>query len=189
MVTVDQLCGVACGLPRAYEVYVRGRRKFRVGQIVFLAFSDDETTVGFGFPKDERDALVASDPDTFALPPASELRFNWACARLARLDPEFARELVIDAWRLCTPRMLHDLPDLPPPTAAVWAAMDRGDWADVRPLLHPYLHFASGSISLRGRIQVLGHLQEHPTPRPPREVEIRDGQIYRWIGSGISSSG
>jgi hypothetical protein len=27
---------------------------------------------------------------------------------------------------------------------------------------------------------VLAHLQAHPTPRPPREVEVRDGQVYRW---------
>ena len=51
----------------------------------------------------------------------------------------------------------------------------------MRPLLHPYLHFSDGSTRLRGRTQVLAHLADHPTPKPPREVEIRDGQVYRWI--------
>lgn len=180
MVSVEQVCAVASGLPRAYEVFVRGRRKFRVRQIVFVGFSADETTMGFGFPKTERDALVASDPGTFFLPETADLRFHWVCARLARLDAKHARELIVDAWRLCTPRMLHDLPELPAPAAAAWAAMDARDSAALRPLLHPYLHWTDGTFSLRGRANLMTHLAEHPTPRPPRAVEVRDGQIYRW---------
>jgi hypothetical protein len=62
----------------------------------------------------------------------------------------------------------------------VWNLVDQQDWAQVRPLLHPYLHFRDGSTKLRGRAQVLGHLAERPTPKPPGEVEVRDGQLYRW---------
>jgi len=50
-VTVDDVRAVAGELPRSYEVLVRGRIKFRVKQIVYLAFSKDETLMGFGFPK------------------------------------------------------------------------------------------------------------------------------------------
>lgn len=180
MVLADDVRAVARDLPRAYEVCVRQRWKFRVGQIVFAAFSRDEAEMGFGFPKAERDGLVASDPETFFLPPPSDLRFQWVCAHLDRLDPDEMRELVVDAWRMCTPRMLHELPEQPPPTARAWAAMDAGEWGEVRPLLHPYLHWHDGDAQLRGRTQVLRHLQEHPTPRPPAEVEVRDGRIYRW---------
>ena len=49
-------------LPRAYEALVQDRVKFRVGRIVFLAFSRDEQTMGFGFPKEEREELVAAEP-------------------------------------------------------------------------------------------------------------------------------
>lgn len=97
---------LALSLERSYEVFVRDRRKFRVGQIVYVAFSGDETIIGFGFPKEERDALVASDPDKFMLPSKSDLRYNWVHARLAALDPAEARELVVDAWRMCVPRKL-----------------------------------------------------------------------------------
>jgi hypothetical protein len=90
------------------------------------------------------------------------------------------RELVTDAWRMCTPKMLHDLPELPAPTAAAWAAMDAGEWGELRPLLHPYLHWTDGDTALRGRSAVLRHLQQVPTPRPPKEVEVRDEQLYRW---------
>jgi hypothetical protein len=180
VVTADDVRRVALTLPRAYEVMVNRRWKFRVGQIVFVAFSRDETDIGFGFPKAERDGLVESAPDTFFLPPTSDLRYQWVCAHLDQLGHDEMRELVVDAWRMCTPKMLHDLPEQPSPTAAAWAAMDAGEWGELRPLLHPDLHWHDRDVELRGRTTVLRHLLEVPTPRPPTEVEVRDGQLYRW---------
>jgi hypothetical protein len=178
--TADDVRRVGLALPRAYERFIGGRWKLKVKQIVFVAFSKDERDMGFGFPKAERDGLVASDPETFFLPGASDLRYQWVCAHLDRLDDEEMRELVTDAWRMCTPQMLHELPDMPAPTAAAWSVVDAGEWADLRPLLHPYVHFEDGHVRLRGRSSLLAHLQAHPTPRPPTEVEVRDGQVYRW---------
>ena len=104
MVTVDDVRDLAETLPRSYEVLVRDRVKFRVGQMVYVAFSRDEQTMGFGFPKEERAALVASEPDKFQLPPESDLRFNWVVVRLAAIDEEEMRELVLGAWRLVVPK-------------------------------------------------------------------------------------
>ena len=104
-VTVEDVRAVARDLPRAYEVVVHNRVKFRVGQIVWLAFSRDETTMGFAFPKEEREALVASDPGHVpACPGQSDLRFHWVVARMAALDVEEMRELVLDAWRMVVPK-------------------------------------------------------------------------------------
>ena len=108
MVTVDDVRSFASTLPRAYEVVVRGRLKFRVGQIVFVSFSRDETLMGFGFPKEWREALVESEPEKFMLPRASDLRFNWAVVRLAAIDAEEMRELVLDAWAMCVPQSVSD---------------------------------------------------------------------------------
>jgi hypothetical protein len=58
-VTIDDARAIAATLPRSYEALVRDRVKFRVGRIVYAAFSRDETIMGFGFPRDEREALVA----------------------------------------------------------------------------------------------------------------------------------
>jgi len=176
----DAVRRVGLTLPRAYEAEVRGRSKLRVKQIVFVAFSRDERDMGFGFPKAERDGLVASDPQTFYLPGTADLRYQWVCAHLDRLDDDEMRELITDAWRMCTPQMLHDLPDLPPPTALAWDLIEKQQWHDVRPLLHPHVHFDDGDLSLRGRNLVLDHLCGHATPKPPTEVEIRGGQVYRW---------
>ena len=104
MVTVDDVRALAETLPRSYEVLVRDRVKFRVGQMVYVAFSRDEQTMGFGFPKEERAALVTSEPDKFQLPPESDLRFNWVVVRLAAIDEEEMRELVLGAWRMVVPK-------------------------------------------------------------------------------------
>ena len=82
MATIDDVRAVASGLPRSYEVLVRDRVKFRVGRIVYLAFSRDETIMGFGFPKEERELLVSSEPVKFQMPGRSDLRYNWVEARL-----------------------------------------------------------------------------------------------------------
>jgi hypothetical protein len=89
--------------------------KFRVKQIVYVAFSLDESVMGFAFPKDERAALVAGEPDKFSMPSASDLRFNWVHADLAALDPVEARELVVDAWRMVVPQKLSRAYDLTHP--------------------------------------------------------------------------
>ncbi|MBZ5736646.1 MmcQ/YjbR family DNA-binding protein [Nocardioides mangrovi] len=180
MVTADDVRGVGLALPRTYEFFTGGRAKLKVRQIVYVGFSRDETAMGFGYPKDARDGLIESAPDTFFLPSTSDLRYQWVCAHLDRLDGEEMRELVTDAWRMCTPKMLHDLPEMPPPTARAWNAIDSQEWAEVKELLHPYLHFTDGATQLRGRVDVLAHLRDHPIPKPPTDVEIRDGQVYRW---------
>ncbi|GAA1477161.1 MmcQ/YjbR family DNA-binding protein [Nocardioides aestuarii] len=104
MATVDDVRALGSELERSYEVFVRGRLKFRVGQIVYVAFDLEETVMGFAFPREEREALVGGAPETFEMPGESDLRFNWVHARLAALDPGEARELVVDAWRMVVPQ-------------------------------------------------------------------------------------
>ncbi len=105
-VTVDDVLAYAADFERSYVAVVHGRMKLRVGKIVYVAFSRDETVMGFAFPKLERDALIGSDPETFQLPRQSDLRFNWVHARLDRLDHDEMREFVLDAWGMVVPRFL-----------------------------------------------------------------------------------
>ncbi len=104
MITVDDVRRITASLPRSYEVVVRDQIKFRVGQIVFVAFSRDETVMGVGFPKEERAAMVAAEPDKFMLPRKSDMRYNWIHVRLDAIDLDELRELVIDGWRMCVPK-------------------------------------------------------------------------------------
>jgi hypothetical protein len=102
--TIDGVRELALSLPRSYEVLVHDRVKFRVGRIVYLAFSRDEETMGFAFPKEEREALVASLPEKFSMPGPADLRYNWVVVRLAAIDDVEMRELVLDAWQMVVPK-------------------------------------------------------------------------------------
>ena len=115
MASIEDVLPLGSELERSYPVHVRGRLKFRVGQIVYVAFSRDETVMGFAFPKEERAALVASDPGRFSMPSTTDLRFNWVHADLSALDPTEARELVVDAWRMVVPQKLSRAYDLTHP--------------------------------------------------------------------------
>ena len=103
-VTIDDARAIVAPLPRSYEALVRDRVKFRVGRIVYAAFSRDETIMGFAFPREEREALVASEPDKFLMPEPSDMRYQWVCVRLDALDRAELREILVDAWRMCVPK-------------------------------------------------------------------------------------
>jgi hypothetical protein len=85
-----------------------------VGRIVYLAFSRDETTMGFAFPKEEREALVRSEPERFLMPERSDMRYHWVVVRLDAIDIAEMREIVLDAWRMVVPKRIaaaYDSPD------------------------------------------------------------------------------
>jgi hypothetical protein len=106
VVTIDEVRALALTLPRSREAIVRGRIKFRIGQIVYLALAADGSTMGCGFPKELRDAAVEAEPEKFSLPSESDMRFNWIHVRLAAIDADEMRDLVEDAWARCVPKFL-----------------------------------------------------------------------------------
>src|SRR6266581_3346084 len=114
MVTIHDVRALASTLPRSYEAIVGGRVKLRVGRIVYLAFSRDETVMGFAFPKEEREWLVGTEPEKFLMPAESDLRYNWVHVRLAAIDVAELRELVFDAWRMVVPKSVAAAQGLEP---------------------------------------------------------------------------
>lgn len=104
VVSIDDVRELAGTLPRSYEVLVGDRVKFRVGRLVYLAFSRDEQIMGFAFPKEQREGLVASEPEKFMLPSKGDMRYNWVHSRLSALAPDEMRELVVDAWTMVVPK-------------------------------------------------------------------------------------
>ncbi len=107
MVTAEDVRRVALSLPRTEEHLIRDRVKFRVGRIVYVALAPDEASMGFGFPKEERAALVAAEPEKFFMPIASDERYNWVRVWLAAIDEAEMRELVVEAWRMVVPKRLR----------------------------------------------------------------------------------
>jgi hypothetical protein len=103
-VTVADVRLLALSLPRTIEAFLQGRVKFRVGRIVYLALSRDESELGFAFPREEREWLVGTEPEKFLMPRQSDLRYNWAVVRLAAIDLDELRELILDAWLMVVPK-------------------------------------------------------------------------------------
>ena len=108
MVTADDVRRIALALPRTEEALVRDRVKFRVGRLVYASLSPDETLMGFGFPREERAALVAAEPERYLMPVRSDERYNWVRVRLAAIDEPLLRELVVDAWRMVVPKRVAE---------------------------------------------------------------------------------
>jgi hypothetical protein len=132
MVTLDDVRSVALALPRTTEAFVRGRVKFRVGRIVYASFSRDETIMGFGFPKEWREALVESDPARFMLPSQFDMRYNWVHVKLAAIDMAEMQDLVLDAWAMTVPKFeLQRVLQLRDP--AVFAELDEAIEAVQKP--------------------------------------------------------
>jgi hypothetical protein len=104
MATAEDVHRIARSLPRTIERLVRDRVKYNVGRIVYLALSRDEQTLGFAFPKEERAALVESEPDKFSLPGKGDMRYHWVHLRLAAVDEDELRELIVDGWRMVVPK-------------------------------------------------------------------------------------
>jgi hypothetical protein len=104
VITAEEVRRVAAALPRTEEKVVRDRLTFRVGRIVYAAISADETSMGFAFPKEERAALVAAEPEKFHMPRPSDERYNWVRVWLAAIDEAEMREIVVEAWRMVVPK-------------------------------------------------------------------------------------
>ncbi len=107
MVTGDDVRRFALSLPRTEEHWLRDRAKFKIGRIVYATLSPDETSMGFGFPKEERAALVAAEPHKFHLPAARDMRYHWVRVQLSEIDETEMCELVLDAWRMCVPKAVR----------------------------------------------------------------------------------
>jgi hypothetical protein len=107
-VSIPDVRAVAMTLPRTTEGLVGGRVKFRVGRIVYIAFSRDETLMGFAFPREWRAAAVESEPEKFVMPTGGDLRYNWLVARMDAIDSAELRELVLDAWSMVVPQRVVD---------------------------------------------------------------------------------
>src|SRR5205809_6091561 len=114
LATIEDARSLALSLPRTTEAIVRGRVKFQVGRIVYLAFSRDETVMGFAFPKEEREWLVGTEPEKFLMPAESDLHYDWVHLRLAAIDVAELRELVFDAWRMVVPKSVAAAQELEP---------------------------------------------------------------------------
>jgi hypothetical protein len=106
VITVHDVRSCALSLPRTEEHLIRDYVMFRIGRIVYATVSPDETILGVAFPREERPAMLAAEPDRFLLERASDARYNWIDVRMSMLTVAEARELITEAWRMVVPKRL-----------------------------------------------------------------------------------
>jgi hypothetical protein len=104
-VQFDTLRQMALGLPETEERTAWGTPAFYVREKMFARQHEDGDHVAIKVDRGEREALVASDPDTFVITPHYQ-RHPWVLVKLARVDPAELRELLIEAWMLSAPKRL-----------------------------------------------------------------------------------
>lgn len=103
MITGNELRGLALSLPGVEERETWGEATFRVRERIFVMLAPDERSAGLRTSKQEQEALVGSQPETFAVS-AYTGRFGWVTVRLDMVEAEEIRELVIDCWRRTAPK-------------------------------------------------------------------------------------
>ncbi|MEV0369056.1 MmcQ/YjbR family DNA-binding protein [Streptomyces sp. NPDC050636] len=109
MVTADDVRTYALALPETEEKLAWGAPTFRVRGKIFAALADDDASMGFKCPKEDRQELIAAEPEKFFLTPGHDDSYAWLRARLGALDDAAElRSILADAWRLAAPRKLAD---------------------------------------------------------------------------------
>ena len=84
---------------------MRGRVKFRVGRIVYVAFSRDETVMGFGVPEGvARRARRSRSRTSSCCRAAPTFATTGSIVRMDAIDEAEMRELVLDAWAMVVPK-------------------------------------------------------------------------------------
>jgi hypothetical protein len=107
MVTDDDVRGIALGLPGAYEQpSYDGRPSWRSKPRMFVWIRDDpEALVVWVESIEDKESLIASDPDTFFTTSHYD-GHPIVLVRLETVDPGEAAELIEESWRLRAPRSL-----------------------------------------------------------------------------------
>jgi hypothetical protein len=104
---VEEFLEIVLGLPEVErrEGWSEEMSGFRVRGKGFCYLDEAEATIMLKATREEQAALVAEDPDVFAVSWTSG-RFGWVTIRLTMVDREELTELVTEGWRLSAPKRL-----------------------------------------------------------------------------------
>jgi len=104
-VTFETVRQVALALPKVEEGTSYGTPAFRVAGKFLLRLREDGESLAVKIGFDERDLLMAADPETFYI--TDHYRgYPAVLVRLAAVDRDRLREVLEEAWRFCAPKRL-----------------------------------------------------------------------------------
>ncbi|MDF3038360.1 MAG: hypothetical protein K0Q71_1066 [Thermomicrobiales bacterium] len=106
MATIEDVRRIALSLPETSEGPLYGTPGFRVKDKAFARLRDEGATLVVWVPaEDEKEALIATQPEVFFTLPHYDGHPS-VLVRLAVIDTDELREVLIGAWRARAPRRL-----------------------------------------------------------------------------------
>lgn len=107
MAAAEDVRRIALSFPETSEKLSWGMPTFRVKGKVFASLADDDASIGVKCPMEDREELIASEPEKFFMRPGHDESFAWLRVRLAAVeDEEELRAILLDSWRLAAPKTL-----------------------------------------------------------------------------------
>lgn len=105
MVNLETLRELALGLPAVEEGTSFGTPAFRVKNKFLGRLRDDGQVLVLRIGILERDALIATEPDKYFITP-HYTDYPAVLVRLAAVERDELRELLVDAWHLAAPKRI-----------------------------------------------------------------------------------
>lgn len=106
MATIHDVRRIALALPETTEKPMYGTPGFRVRDKAFARLREEgDVLVVWCADEDEKEAFIATQPDTFFTLPHYD-GYALVLVRLPAIDIEELREILTDAWRVRAPHRL-----------------------------------------------------------------------------------
>ena len=115
MVTEREFRSLALSLPETEEKETWNQPTFRVGGKIFAWLGKPNRPAGIKVSEEEREELLASDPDKFFMI-REDAKGPWMRVNLEAIEPDEMLEVLTDAWLNVAPKRLlreHDPSDAP----------------------------------------------------------------------------
>jgi hypothetical protein len=94
---------IALSLPETEERETWGEPTFRTKNKIFVTLSSDGKQAAVKARKEHQHSIIASAPKTFSVA-AYVGRFGWISVKLATVNPQAMRVLIVDSWRRTAPK-------------------------------------------------------------------------------------
>lgn len=107
MVSFDVVRELALELPETEETTSYGTPAFKVRKKLFARLREEGDILVVKVERDERAALIESEPDVYFFTPHYE-NYGFVLVRLDAVERDELREIMTEAWRLAAPKRLAD---------------------------------------------------------------------------------
>ena len=105
MVSFDDVRELALELPETEEATSYGTPAFKVRRKLFARLREEGDVLVVKVERDERAALIESEPDVYFFTPHYE-NYGFVLVRLDAVERDELREILTESWRLAAPKRL-----------------------------------------------------------------------------------